>query len=111
MENSDLNLILEDIIFDSSKLFETHKPDDDTLKPSLRTGMPAVRASTLKEHLLALKKRNLSAPTLQGVVDYPKNAQDMVENFVSSYVSLAHISIFRSSSANPIYTNAVSTND
>nr|QEG59345.1 gamma A protein [Poa semilatent virus] len=62
---SDLNIDVNDCKIKLGKAFRPYE-FKDSLRPALRTAMPEKRQGSLAESVLALKKRNLAAPRLQG---------------------------------------------
>lgn len=103
-----LEVHLENITFDSSRT-RVYKPQQfDKLKPVLRTSIGDSRPSTQIETLLAMIKRNLNVPDIQGQVFEEEMIDLMFSKFVSTFIPSHHMSIFDEFSSSPLVPNATS---
>jgi hypothetical protein len=98
---SDLNVDVTDCKIKFGKNF---KPFDfkDTLRPTLRTAMPERRQGSLAESVLALRKRNLAAPRLQGAVNEWQTIENVIKKalkvfFVEALIDRSHHATYESS--------------
>nr|WDV81963.1 MAG: polyprotein [Martellivirales sp.] len=82
--DSDLNWHFE---FGSLDVTRARVLKDDRVfaRPNLHTNMYKKRKNFLDEHLLALKKRNLAVPQLQGLYNIGKTKDVIVSRFFSNY--------------------------
>lgn len=88
--------------------FRNYKPSRfDKLRPALRTSVPFSRPSTQIETILAMLKRNLNVPDIQGDVDNETLASSMFEAFKSTYMNDSAYSF----QSNPIFLNPRTTSE
>lgn len=85
VEFNDCALSLYDARLDISKI-RTMRKNFDKLRPNLRTIIFPARQESQTETLLAMIKRNLGAPQLQGHLDVDIVSNDMVNNFINTYI-------------------------
>lgn len=78
----------------------------DSIRPHLRTSMPVKRQPTTLETILAVVKRNLNVPELEGDVDNVYMSQLMYENFLDTYISPIERDTFDNYKNNPIHLNS-----
>ncbi|QKN22697.1 replicase [Erysiphe necator associated virga-like virus 1] len=103
----DLELQVADMMIDASRLRNYSTPWFERLKPSLRTCMPQNRPNTSIESLLAIIKRNLNVPGVQGCVFSKDLAKNMLSSFVESYIPPERRDLFEAMKNMPIEPNAV----
>lgn len=104
-ENEDICLDLENVAF-STAAYHKKKYSEPAIRSHLRTSVPVKRTSTQLETLLALIKRNLNIPEIQGFVDELYIVDLMIEKFVESYVHPAMRDTFDSYSASRVRLNS-----
>lgn len=80
-----LSLILENMVVDVSRT-RYSVPVYDKVRPVLRTLMHHHRPNMQIETLLAMVKRNLNIPGIQGNVDQEVLADMMIESFLKTYI-------------------------
>lgn len=107
----DLELQVSDMMLDSSRLRNYSQPWYDHLRPSLRTCMPQNRPNTSVESLLAIIKRNLNVPEVQGCVYSLDLAKAMHKSFVNSYIPPERRDLFHRMASLPIEPNAVNISE
>lgn len=74
------------MIVDISKTRNYTAPQYDKIQPVLRTIIPHHRPHTQMETLLAMVKRNLNIPEIQGIVDQEMLSDMMVESFINTFI-------------------------
>ncbi|CAH2216941.1 jg100, partial [Pararge aegeria aegeria] len=102
--NNDLDMELEGI-----SIIESKKPPKiskfDKLRPVLKTMMPSARRPSQTESILALNKRNMAVPELDGLVDPHALGERLVSQFVNSYVDKENLWLLEEYKRNPIKPN------
>lgn len=78
----------------------------DNMVPVLRTAISPARKQTVVEVLLALFKRNYNVPELTGLVDDVIVVNDVVTNFVNTFIPESNFSVFNGLSKELVYPTA-----
>lgn len=110
MLNSELDLELDGIYITESK-----RPPKlsrfDKLRPVLQTLMPISRRPSQIESIIALNKRNMAVPELDGLVDPHALGERLITQFVGSYIDETNMWMFNEYKKNPIRPNTEAIED
>nr|QDZ71189.1 hypothetical protein [Megastigmus ssRNA virus] len=88
---NDVNLFLDDMTMSMTHTIQFKTQLFDKMRPVLRTAMAKPRMNNLVECLLAMYKRNLNVPQLQGTVDQQQLADYMKNRFLDSYLRADYV--------------------
>lgn len=110
MLNNELDLELDDVHITESK-----RPPKisrfDKLRPVLKTFMPISRRPSQIESIIALNKRNMAVPELDGLVDLHALGERLITQFIGSYVEEENMWLFDEYKRNPIRPNTEAIED
>lgn len=82
----DLEIFIDNMNIDMSRDWSVLRSNFNKLRPVLRTSIPFSRPNTQIETLLAMVKRNLNVPVIQGVVDEYLMVDSMIESHLSHHI-------------------------
>lgn len=110
MLNNELDLELDDVHITESK-----RPPKisrfDKLRPVLKTFMPISRRPSQIESIIALNKRNMAVPELDGLVDPHALGERLIAQFIGSYDEEENMWLFDEYKRNPIRSNTEAIED
>ncbi|QOJ43133.1 ORF1 [Nelorpivirus dungfly] len=79
--NSELNLELGRVQYNPLSA-QNYEPEFENMQPVLKTPCPHDRKYNYREILLALEKRNRNVPYFNGVVDFERSSDQMLDNLI-----------------------------